>query len=193
LCCTFWARHELVRIISGRLGSVNFEAIETTRLIVRPICVNDAEAFAKLPSSPGALAISIEHARNSIAMAEDALRRRDCILIVLIEKASNQLLGFFAVSRSRETEIGNLQYHMAEEFRGRGYMSEAGPAALKLAEEFLAISEFEAVVNADNAPSIAVLMRMGFMLAGEWVPPVPIIGRGGPCLRFVRNPDNERK
>ena len=82
---------------------------------------------------------------------------------------------------------------MAEEFRGRGYMSEAGPAALKLAEEFLAISEFEAVVNADNAPSIAVLMRMGFMLAGEWVPPVPIIGRGGPCLRFVRNPDNERK
>jgi len=172
---------------------VNFEAIETTRLIVRPICVNDAEAFAKLPSSPGALAISIEHARNSIAMAEDALRRRDCILIVLIEKASNRLLGFFAASRSKDTEIGDLHYHIAEEFRGRGYMSEAGPAALKLAEEFLAISEFEAMVNADNAPSIAVLKRIGFMLAGEWVPPVPIVGRGGPCLRFVRNSEVARE
>ena len=156
------------------------------RLIVRPICLDDAEAFAQLPTSPGALPVSVARARSSIALAEDALRRRECILIILLEKVLNRLLGFFAVSRSKETEVGDLHYHIAEEFRGLGYMSEAGPAALKLAEELLAISDFEAVIHAKNEASIAVAKRMGFVCAGAWVPSVPMPGQGQPCLRFER-------
>jgi RimJ/RimL family protein N-acetyltransferase len=165
---------------------MNFKEIETARLLVRPICVEDSEAFAQLLTSPGAQPVSVEHARKSIAMTEEALRHRECILIVLFDKTSSRLVGFFAVSRSKDTDIGDLHYHLAEEFRGLGYMSEAGPVALKIAEDLLAISDFEAVVTADHAASIGVLKRMGFVLAGEWLPPVPIAGQGRTGLRYVR-------
>jgi RimJ/RimL family protein N-acetyltransferase len=136
-------------------------SIDTERLIVRPIGVEDAEAFADLV---GRARLSVEVIWEKLAEINELAVQRRLAFIGIVRKSDGVLMGHAVVSRSKDKKAWEVDYWMGEGFRGLGYMSEAAPAVIEVATRALGILAFEAVVNAENVASAAVARRMGMEL-----------------------------
>jgi ribosomal-protein-alanine N-acetyltransferase len=86
----------------------------------------------------------------------------------IIENATASLVGFIGLHRidhrDSHAEIG---YFIAKEYWNRGYATEAVALALKYAFEWLNLRKVYARVYEPNTPSIKVLEKNGFELAGR--------------------------
>jgi len=142
-------------------GSGIMISIETERLIVRPIRVDDAKRFMRLV---GSSTLSVEFHREKIAALEELAGKGEAVLIVIVRKSDGVMMGHSVVSRSKDGEIAHVDYWMGTEFRGLGLMSEAAQPVIEVAEHVLHISTFEAVINSENQASAAVAKRMGMEL-----------------------------
>jgi [ribosomal protein S5]-alanine N-acetyltransferase len=60
-----------------------------------------------------------------------------------------------------------LGYTIFEPYRGRGYATEATQALMDWAAEEQGIHRFVASVSPDNAPSLAIVKKLGFVHTGE--------------------------
>jgi RimJ/RimL family protein N-acetyltransferase len=156
-------------------------AIDTDRLVVRSIGVADAEAFVNLV---GRWRLSVEVVREKLVGIDELAVQRRLAFVGIFRKSDGVLMGHSVVSRSKDTEIADVDYWMGEGFRGLGYMSEAAPAVIEVAERILEISTFEAVVNSANVASAAVARRMGMALVATVERTVD--GRSWTELRFGR-------
>lgn len=83
-------------------------------------------------------------------------------------------LCFKGLNNDGAVEIG---YGISDEYRGRGYATEAVKAVTSWALNYLGVSCVEAETEADNTASINVLQKCGFSSTGTF-------GEEGP--RFVR-------
>ena len=94
------------------------------------------------------------------------------------------MLGFKVVERASGAEIGScgfkappadgmveLAYGVAEEFRGRGYATEAAAAAAKFAMDSGEVSVVRAHTRLGPNASTRVLERCGFLCLGEVIDP----------------------
>ena len=89
--------------------------------------------------------------------------------------------GFKMVLRQDGTEVGRcgftgppdadgiveIAYGVDEEFRGRGYATEAAAASIDAAFNSLGIKSIVATVYPDNKPSLRVLEKLGMRLESE--------------------------
>lgn len=164
-------------------------SVETQRLIVRPIGVEDAETFADLV---GRSRQSVEGIRQKLAGIDELAVQRRLAVIGIFRKSDEMLLGHSVVIRSKDTESADVAYWVGEGFRGLGYMSEAAPAVIDVVERVLEISAFEAVINEGNLASAAVARRMGMALVATVERTVD--GRSWTELRFGRggNVENDK-
>ncbi len=85
-------------------------------------------------------------------------------------------LCFKGMPAEGDPEIG---YGILDEYQGRGYATEAVRAACKWALEQPGVVAVSAEAEADNAPSLRVLEKVGFVPTGE-------IGAEGPRFRLRR-------
>lgn len=110
-------------------------------------------------------------------MLEGCLRHpedRDWYAMWMIEKTDGTHIGDLCFKGpGRSPEIG---YGILEQYRGRGYASEAVRLALKWAFSHPEVDAVEAETDPDNIASQRVLEKCGFRPSGE-------IGEEGP--RFV--------
>lgn len=83
-------------------------------------------------------------------------------------------LCFKGLNNDGAVEIG---YGISDEYRGRGYATEAVKAVTSWALNYLGVSCVEAETEADNTASINVLQKCGFSSTGTF-------GEEGP--KFVR-------
>ena len=79
-----------------------------------------------------------------------------------------------------------IPYWLGEAFHGQGLMREAAPAALAEAFRLMNVARVRAAVQADNAPSLAVVALLGMVPLGEGRIWCPARGRVEPCLRCER-------
>jgi len=83
------------------------------------------------------------------------------------EKKSRKLIGMINYHRrdrrERRVDVGWMTLPRVQ---GKGYMTEAGRALLRHLFDRLKIHKVEALIRAENKPSVALAKRLGFRLEG---------------------------
>jgi RimJ/RimL family protein N-acetyltransferase len=104
--------------------------------------------------------------REAVSAYVDGVRARwrDDVQISLAIVAGRALVGGCDLDHL-DTDRPDLGYWLAPDARGQGYATRAGALLLAWAEAQLGCSTVCLEVEADNAPSIAVAERLGFVRA----------------------------
>ncbi|KAK9474875.1 GNAT family N-acetyltransferase [Dipodascopsis tothii] len=148
--------------------------IQTPRLTLRPLSVADAPAWLQIMQDPDVLRYwshgpwkDEDEAETAIKADMAALERGEYLKLAIVENETKRLAGmcllFGVHEASRRCWIG---FCLANQFWGKGYMTEALTGFLDYAHKILAMRRFEADTDPNNTRCQAVLERMGFEREG---------------------------
>lgn len=148
-------------------------ALTTARLLLRPLCLEDAPAaFAGWVSDPDVTYYMPYHTHRSIKETEQWLASEAAGVASptrynwgIAERAGGQLVG--TIGLNLEGDACELGYCLAKSRWGRGYMTEAVGCAVEFARHTLGVKRVYARVAVGNIPSARVLQKLGFAEVGE--------------------------
>jgi ribosomal-protein-alanine N-acetyltransferase len=143
--------------------------LETERLIISEISIEDAPFFYDLVNDPEWIQFIGDRNVKTIADAENYLSTK------IIPSYKKNGFGFYLVSiKSKNLPIGisglidrdgleyiDVGYALLPEFRSKGYAFEATKAVLTFAKNDLQIDPIIAITNVDNKKSCKLLERLG--------------------------------
>lgn len=140
------------------------KVIETERLILRPIILEDATDVFEWVSDPVvnrylpyALYTDIEQVKEWIKSIQDADNE-----FAFYVKEIDKVIGTGGISYNQESKKYELGYNINQKFWGKGYATEAAKAMIKWAYDTLGAREFSAEFATDNVASGKVLEKCGF-------------------------------
>ena len=163
-------------------------AVETARLVLRPVEFGDAGTTVEL-MTPGLVhyllswssPMTAADAQARILASRAAMHERRAIDFAVLRKADGVLIGWVGLKLTNLTEArARLGFWIGEPFQGCGYMSEAVGPALRAGASWLGAAIVEAGATHDNAASLAILRRLG-MIQGEGSS-VRLPSRGGAAV-----------
>jgi RimJ/RimL family protein N-acetyltransferase len=141
--------------------------IETPRLLLRRVSLEDLDDFAALHADPQVTRFVRPLDR---AEAEERLRRdgreweeRGHGLLAVADKESGRFLGRTGLKhwpQFEETEVGWI---LARDAWGNGYATEAARACIDWGFSQFEMPYLTAMIGSGNAPSVAVAERLGFV------------------------------
>ncbi len=148
--------------------------LHTERLELRSITPSDAPAIMKLRGNPEImkyvprpLTQSLDEAIQLIREFEAIRERGEGITWGICVKQEQVLVGTIAFLRTKpenfRTEIG---YLLDPVYQGQGIMKEAIQRVVSFGFDVMGLHSIEAVVVAENIPSIKVLHKCGFIKEG---------------------------
>jgi RimJ/RimL family protein N-acetyltransferase len=143
----------------------------TPRLYLRRLDDADAPFVVALLNDPDWIAnIGDRHVRDAaaarawIANGPEAMFRSHGFGLLACERRDDgEAIGICGLIRRPKLDDVDLGYALLPGFRGRGYVTEAGRATLDWARDAHALRRVVAIVTPGNAPSVAVLARLGFV------------------------------
>lgn len=155
------------------------QVLTTERLVLRHLVPEDAPFLVELLNDPDFLRyIGDRGVRNT----HDALRYLE--LGPGASYAKNGYGLYMTALREGDTPLGmcglvkrdflphaDLGFAFMKEHRGHGYAAEAAAATLEHARRDFGMSTLAAITTQDNAPSIALLKKLGFEWKGHVSPP----------------------
>lgn len=149
--------------------------IETERLVLRRIVVDDAAFMFELMNDPSWLTYigdrgirTIEDARENIRKGPISMYERHGFgLYLVIAKASGASIGICGpLKRDALTEV-DLGFAFLPAYSGKGYAAEAATGVIKFVRDTLGIKRLIAITNPANERSIRLLERLGFVYERE--------------------------
>jgi len=158
---------------SQRNNGIHLIILETNRLSLRTISLDDAEFILRLLNEPSFLQNIGDKGVRTIADAWDYIRdgpqasyRRfgfGSWLVTL--KATNAPIGMSGLLKREVLEDVDIGYALVPEAWSQGYAFEAATGISQYARETLRLKRIAAVVNVDNQSSIRLLEKLGFNYA----------------------------
>jgi ribosomal-protein-alanine N-acetyltransferase len=147
-----------------------FPTIRTSRLTLREMTLDDAEAFFRERTDPEVMKYwgsdpdtSIEDTRKRIEVVREGVRTGTAIRWVIADPESNAFLGsggFWRWDRRHfRAEVG---YDLGRAHWGKGLMTEALGAMLRFGFEVMNLHSVEAHIDPRNEGSKRVLEKVGF-------------------------------
>ncbi len=154
-------------------------AFTTERLVLRELTLDDAAFALELLNEPGWLRYIGDRGLRTV---DDARAYLEGGPVSLYAKLG---FGFWRVDRSEDgAPVGicglikrdwlddvDLGYALLERFERRGYAREAAAGTIANARDVLKLPRLAAIVNDDNARSIALLESLGFRFERTIHPP----------------------
>ncbi len=148
----------------------NFPLLESERLNYRDFKEIDAQKLFEIRSDKRVMNYmdtikhqSIDDAKDLIYNIHKSFEEKNGINWVIIEKSSEQLVGYFGFWRLMKDHCrAEVGYALSPEFWGKGYMTEAVDIMLDFGFNELKLHSIEANVNPNNDSSIKLLERSGF-------------------------------
>jgi ribosomal-protein-alanine N-acetyltransferase len=148
--------------------------LTTPRLILRPLCDEDAHALFAIWSDADAmryfsipLMTHIEQAADRISRAMERSAEGEAFIFALEMRATGEVLGDCALlhadKQCRRIEIG---FSLNRGHWGNGYMTEAASALIEHAFGALNMRRIEADIDPRNVASARLLERLGFVREG---------------------------
>ncbi len=146
--------------------------LDTERLTIRRFTADDAAFVYALYNDPDFLRYigdrgvhSIDDARAYIEAGPIASYARHGFGLYVVEvKPGMQPVGVCGILKRDALDAPDLGFAFLPDHRGRGYASEAARAVLAFARETLGLTRILAITSPDNATSMAVLGKLGFVL-----------------------------
>ncbi len=147
--------------------------LETARLRLRAMSPDDGADITlmlRLLNDPGFIHHIADRGVRTPEQARDYVRHGACRsyaahgygMYAVQEKAGGALIGNCGLVRREGLDGPDLGYALLPEFCGRGYAREAAEGVMAHARRRLALGDLLAIVNPDNAVSIALLRKLGF-------------------------------
>jgi len=144
--------------------------LDTPRLILRCLDLDDAPFFLRLVNEPSFIqniadkgVRTLEDARENLRNGPMASYARHGHGLWMVElKETGMPVGICGLIRRDVLDDVDVGYALLPEFCAQGYASEAAAAALAYARDALGLRRVVAVVNAENARSLRLLEKLGF-------------------------------
>ena len=150
--------------------------IATKRLMLRPLRADDAEALHSIYSDVEAMTWWSHPPHTSLAETQAAVAKRaldpDWRAWAITLAGDNRAIGSLAAHEKRQGRVVEIGYSLAREHWGAGIAQEAVAGLLDRLFHIEGHRRVFADTDPDNAASIALLERLGFLrearLRGEW-------------------------
>lgn len=150
------------------------DRLETARLVMRPIRLEDSPAFFDIFSDEETLRFwsgetlrDLEQARTLVCRELELSASDNCINWGIALPGPDRLIGKFTLfqfhAQNRRAEVG---YILDRRFWGKGYMTEAMGEILAYAFNDLELHRLEADSDPGNEASLALLRKFGFEREG---------------------------
>lgn len=148
--------------------------IETQRLILRKLKIEDAERMFLLDSNPEVMKFvgqpvltKPEQTQEVIKVIQKQYEENGIGRFAVIEKSTNLLIGWCGLKLLKEeingfTNIHDLGYRFLPEYWGKGFAKEAGQACIQYAFNEMHLENLYAYADIQNHASHAVLLKLGF-------------------------------
>lgn len=148
--------------------------LETERLVLREVTVQDAAFVLDLLNSPGFLenigdrgVRTLDEARTYI---EDRVlgsyRDHGFGMWLTAQKSDGAAVGLAGLVRRDGLDVPDVGYAFIQRAWGRGYAQEAAAAVLAHARGPMGIPKLAAITTPENFASMAVLRKIGFTFHG---------------------------
>lgn len=169
-----------------------FQPMDTTRLRLRCIVSQDAEATSTLMTqaisnwlASWPLPFTSRMAERRIELAREAANRGDALPCAIIVKDRESLAGWINLSRSvDDRRRGALGYWLGEQYHRQGFAREALAALLRTGFDLLDLDVIEAGAQPGNTSSLAMMRACGMVEAGERVVYASARARDERCLFY---------
>ncbi|MQR01614.1 GNAT family N-acetyltransferase [Glaciimonas soli] len=143
--------------------------LETERLILRTINVEDAAFYLALINSPGWLAYigdrgirTLEAAKEMVIAGPMAAQKRVGFSFYLTAlKDSEEPIGICGLMKREGLDDVDIGYAFMPEFWGKGYAYESASAVLAYGKNTLKLPRIVAITNPANHASIKVVEKIG--------------------------------
>jgi RimJ/RimL family protein N-acetyltransferase len=146
--------------------------IETPRLRLRTVTLDDAAFYMALLNSPSFIAQlgnrgihTLNHARSALADGPLNMQARLGHSLYVVCDRDDRPLGMCGLIKRDELDGVDLGYAFLPEHQGLGYAAEAAAAVLDYGHEVLGIARVLAIVSPQNEKSISILQKIGFHFA----------------------------
>lgn len=149
--------------------------IQTERLTLRPPTPDDAADLAERRSDPETavhqswtVPYPLAKAQELIAevTSHDVLAPGHWSQLIVVRRDDGRVVGDVATHVSENGRTAEVGYTMHRWARGQGYATEAAAALCDHLVRVVGVHRLEAATHPDNAASIAVLRRLGFVAEG---------------------------
>lgn len=143
--------------------------IETERLRLRPVTVDDADLMLAIWNDPAFIRNvsdrgirTVEQAREAIEggaqkLFEDYGYGPYCMSL----KSDGSMIGICGLFKRDNLEDPDIGFSVLPDYCGKGYAGEAAAAVVNFARNELGIAVLKAIVSPANAPSIGLIKKLG--------------------------------
>lgn len=152
--------------------------VETPRLILRELAVEDADFLVRLLNDPDWLANIGDRGVRSVEDAIEYLYKwpfpmyEKQLGIWLIVRLEDQVkIGVCGLIKRDGLEDVDIGFALLPEYRGSGYAFEASEGAIRFGRETLGLNRIAGIVSPGNRASIRLLEKLGMRYVGPVVLP----------------------
>jgi [ribosomal protein S5]-alanine N-acetyltransferase len=147
--------------------------IETPRLLLRQLTIEDAEEMFLLNEDPDVIRYTgdvpynnVEEVKSFISNYEQYTKYQQGRLATIL-KDTGAFIGWCGLKYLEETKESDLGYRLHKKYWKKGYATEAGRACLGYGFNQLGLSLIIAHALRDNEASIKVLQKLGLKQCRE--------------------------
>ncbi len=145
--------------------------MDTERLIIRPIYLEDASFICELLNSKGWLKFigdrNISNKKDAENYIQNILDNGNFFYHVFELKASRKPIGIITFLKREDEKFPDFGFAILPEFEKHGYAFEASTAYLKKIEPKNTYQNIIAITIPDNKKSIGLLQKLGFHYTGD--------------------------
>lgn len=146
--------------------------LQTDRLELRALTLDDAPAYWPLVSHPEVLRYTGESPLQSLSAVRELLSARPLRdyatyghgRLACIEKATGELVGFCGLKYLEDLGETDIGYRFLPRCWGMGYATEGATAAMRHGTDILGLKRIIGLVAPENAGSVRVLEKLGLAL-----------------------------
>jgi len=165
--------------------------LETERLIIKKMTLDDAPFLLKLLNEPSWIQFIGDRNVNTIKDAENYIQEKMIVnykkfgfgFYIIITKENKECVGTTGLIDREGMEYIEVGYALLQKFEGKGFAYEATKAILNYASEKLNISPIVAITDLENTKSIRLLNRLGLHFDKN----IQLPNFEKPCKLFIPN------
>ena len=151
-----------------------FPVIETERLILKPLAIDDSDSLLKIFSDPEVMRYwntapwtTIQDAIDFINESNDSMGRQESLILGVYLKSTGEMAGkCMLFSYNHESKRAEIGFGLGRSCWGKGYINEAGEALIKYGFDSLGLRRVEAEIDPNNQSSARALEKLGFSREG---------------------------
>ena len=148
--------------------------LETERLYLRRITVDDADLMLAIWNDPEFVRNVGDRGIETLEQARDAVESGPLQLyqkygygpFVMVRKSDGARTGICGLFKRDILEHPDIGFALLPDYRGKGCAGEASIAVVSHARDDLGLEEITAIVSPENAPSIALIEKLGLSYSG---------------------------